>query len=86
MQYFDSLVYAELIPELTSSELRLLGDKASTLWLRVPADIDYVNVLSLLPQRKRKLPKALRLASFAKLDADIDIPIPDSNEQAQPED
>lgn len=71
LQYFDSLLYEELMPELTSNELRMLA-AASTLWLRQPEDVDYTRLVLLLPKRKRLLSKALRLAKLSKLDASGD--------------
>jgi hypothetical protein len=83
LQFFDSLIYAELLPELTSNELRLLA-APSTLWLRQPDDIDYTRILDLLPKRRRLLPKAIRmkkaLAQEVKFNTATDSPIPDSNE------
>lgn len=61
LQSFDSLIYSEMLPELTSGELRLLGDLSKTLWLRTPEEVDYSRLLHLRPKRRRLLPKALRM-------------------------
>ena len=83
LQQFDSLIYAELMSELTASELRLLGDTSKTLWIRLPDEVDYARLLHLRSTRKRLLPKALRMKALAQsviLDAASDSPIPDSHE------
>ena len=58
---FDGLLYQELMPDLTSSELRRLADTEQTLWVRTPAEVDYNLVLAILGPRQRPLPRALRL-------------------------
>lgn len=72
LEYFDSFIYAELFPELTAEEFRYLASPA-VLWLRLPADINYVNVLKHLTPRQRSLPRILRAMSLdtdTKLDTD----------------
>lgn len=69
LQHFDGLLFQEIMSEMTSAELRRLGDKTQTLWLRTPEECDYSLVLDQLGPRRRLLPRALKLAKQLK---DID--------------
>ena len=60
LEYLDGLLYEELMSELTSGELRLLSSD-TVLWVRQPAEVDYTLLLHVLPERKRLLPRALRM-------------------------
>lgn len=70
LQSFDSLLYDEIMLELSSNELRLLADRSQVLWLLTPEEVDYRRILPLLSPRRRLLPKALR----ASLDANPIFP------------
>lgn len=79
LQHFDSLLYDELLSELTSGELRYLNSP-SCLWLRLPEDIDYFKILEILPKRKRRLPRVLRgLAQEITFDAESSEPTSEEN-------
>ncbi len=73
LNYFDGLLYEEILSELTSAELRRLADVSKTLWLRTPAEIDYTLLLNILPTRKRPLPRAIRLLGQPPLDTDLNL-------------
>ena len=83
LQYFDSLLYSEIMGELSSEELRRLA-APSTLWLRQPNDLNYSTLLSKLPPRRRMLPKMLRvkqqLDSNSILNIANDLQLPEPHE------
>ena len=60
LEYMDGLLYEELLSELTSGELRLLSSN-TVLWVRTPEEVEYARLLALLPERRRMLPRALRM-------------------------
>ena len=83
LQYFDSLLYDSIMPELSSEELRRLA-APSTLWLRHPHDLNYSILLNRLPPRRRMLPKMLRvkqqLNSTSILNIANDLQLPEPHE------
>ena len=87
LQYFDSLLYQEIMLELSAEELRRLK-APSTLWLRQPTELNYATLLPRLPPRRRMLPKMLRLKkqldanSILDTASDIQLPEPHEDQEA----
>lgn len=61
LDIFDSILHEEIMLAMTSEELRRLADTTRVRWVRTPSELDYNLILPLLPERKRALPRALRL-------------------------